>query len=258
MLKIRVIPTLLYNGVGLVKGQSFRSWRSVGTLLPAVRVFNSRDVDELTILDIAARREGRPCDDGMPSIAARASRVPLSIGGGVNSVHDVARLLELGADKVVLNSGAIDRPELIAEAAAHFGSQCVVVSVDAVRTQDGLRCAAANGTRIQEVSPADWGHHAEDLGAGEIVVTSVERDGTMTGYDLDLIASVASAVSVPVVASGGASTYEDFRLAVVEAGASAVAAGAMFQFSEATPHEAKKYLSSQGVPVRLESGSSSV
>ncbi|WP_331272299.1 imidazole glycerol phosphate synthase subunit HisF [Motilibacter aurantiacus] len=245
-----MIPTLLSNGFGLVKGEAFASWRTVGTLVPAVRVFNSRDVDELLIVDVAARREERSVDLDTAAEAAVQSRVPLTVGGGVDTVEDVAELLAAGADKVVVNSAALAGPGLVEQAARRFGSQCVVVSVD-VREVDGAwRCFSHSGSRPTERDPVSWAREAADRGAGEILVTRVEYDGRLTGYDIPLVASVAQAVGVPVIASGGAGSYADMLAAIREGGASAVAAGAMFQFTEQTPAEARDYLAAHGVPVR--------
>ena len=250
MLKVRVIPTLLSNGFGLVKGEAFESWRTVGTLVPAVRVFNTRDVDELLILDVAARRERRPCDLDTARAAAIESRVPLSIGGGVSSLAEVQDLLAAGADKVVLNTAALDQPQLIEDAARRFGSQCVVLAID-VRVVDGVGMVTArSGAELTNRVPVRWAREAQDRGVGEILVTRVENDGLLTGYDLPLVAEVAAAVSVPVIASGGAGSYEHMRAAIQEAGASAVAAGAMFQFTEQTPAMARAYLAEHGIPVR--------
>ncbi len=250
MLKVRVIPTLLSNGFGLVKGEAFHSWRTVGTLVPAVRVFNTRDVDELLILDVAARREHRPCDLDTARDAAVESRVPLSIGGGVSSIDDVQDLLAAGADKVVLNTAALEQPQLIEDAARRFGTQCVVLAID-VRVVDGERVVTSrSGAELTERDPVTWAKEAQDRGAGEILVTRVESDGLQTGYDLPLLAEVSAAVTVPVIAAGGAGSYEHMRAAIQDAGASAVAAGAMFQFTEQTPAMARAYLAEHGIPVR--------
>jgi cyclase len=250
VLKVRVIPTLLSNGFGLVKGEAFQSWRTGGTRVAAVRGVKKRDVDERRIHDVAARRESRCCDLFTAQDAAAESRVPLSIGGGITSVSEVQDLLAAGADKVVLNTGALERPQLIEEAAQRFGTQCVVLSID-VRVVDGRRLVTTHsGARTTDRDPVSWAKEAQDRGAGEILVTRVESDGLLTGYDLPLVADVAGAVGVPVIASGGAGTYEHMRAAVQDAGASAVAAGAMFQFTEQTPALARSYLAAHGVPVR--------
>ena len=250
MLKVRVIPTLLSNGFGLVKGEAFQSWRTVGTLVPAVRVFNSRDVDELLILDVAARRENRPCDLDTARDAALESRVPLSIGGGVSSVGEVQDLLGAGADKVVLNTAALENPKLIGDAAARFGAQCIVLAIDVRVVEDSWVCTSNSASAVTERDPVSWAKEAQERGAGEILLTRVESDGLLTGYDLPLLTQVTAAVTVPVIAAGGAGTYEHMRAAIQDGGASAVAAGAMFQFTEQTPAMARRYLAEHGIPVR--------
>jgi cyclase len=251
MLKVRLIPTLLWKDVGLVKGVGFDSWRRVGTVMPAIKVYNTRDVDELILLDITATRDGRELDYETIAELSAECFVPLTVGGGVNGVERIRRLLRAGADKVAINSAAYDRPALIREAADTFGSQCVVAGVDARRAADGTyACYSHCGTRPTGKRPDAWAAELERLGAGEILVTSIERDGSMQGYDTDLIRMVARAVSIPVIASGGAGSYADMHRAIVEGGASAVAAASIFHFTEQTPAEAKEYLARRGVPVR--------
>lgn len=250
MLKVRIIPTLLTDGFGLVKGEAFESWRTVGSLMPAIRVYNRRDVDELLILDVAARREGRSCDPSLIEDAAAEVRVPLTIGGGLSNLGDIATALHAGADKVVLNTAALDRPELIDEASSEFGSQAIVVAIDATIIQNEMRCLAQSGQRPTSRTPQAWAVEAESRGAGELIVTRADYDGLLTGYDLDLIASVCRNVELPVVASGGAGNYDHMRDAVIMAGASAVAAGAMFQFTQQTPDLARAALGANGIPVR--------
>lgn len=250
MLKVRVIPTLLWKGVGLVKGVGFDSWRRVGPVLPAVKVYNTRDVDELVLVDITANQSGESPD--VESIAEFADEcfVPFTVGGGVRSTAHMQLLLRAGADKVCVNTAAYEEPALVSEAARRFGAQCVVVSIDARRTDSGWACFSHSGTRPQGKAPADWAREVAERGAGEILITSIDRDGTMQGYDLDLIESVVRAVNVPVVASGGAGNYEHMRQAIQDAGASAVAAASMFHFTEQTPAGAKKALSEAGIAVR--------
>jgi cyclase len=251
MLKVRVMPTLLFRDVGLVKGIRFDSWRRVGTVMQSVKVYNMREVDELVFLDITATRESRPPDFETVDDIADECFMPLTVGGGVRNLDDVRRLLQVGADKISMNTAAVESPELIGEAAATFGSQCVVVSIDGRRDAEGayeawVRSATAPAHR----DPVALAHEVEGLGAGEILLTSIDRDGTLEGYDLELIGAVASAVSVPVIASGGAGSYEHMAEAI-GAGASAVAAASMFHFTEQTPLEAKRYLRERGIPVRL-------
>ncbi|MCM2250969.1 MAG: imidazole glycerol phosphate synthase cyclase subunit [Ramlibacter sp.] len=250
MLKVRVIPTLLWKGVGLVKGIGFDSWRRVGPVLPAVKVYNTRDVDELILVDITANGSLQPPDIESVSDFADECFVPFTVGGGVREVTHMQQLLRAGADKVSINTAAHERPELITEAARRFGAQCVVVSIDARREGDGWRCYSHSGKQACIVDPVSWAREVVARGAGEILLTSIDRDGTMQGYDLALVEQVVRAVQVPVIASGGAGNYEHMRQAVQEAGASAVAAASMFHFTEQTPAAAKAALAAVGIAVR--------
>jgi imidazole glycerol-phosphate synthase subunit HisF len=251
MLKVRIIPTLLWKGVGLVKGAGFDSWRRVGPVLPAVKVYNQRDVDELMLVDIEAHQSGEGPDVESVNDFADECFVPFTVGGGITRVEQIAQLLRAGADKVCINTAAYEIPGLIHEAAQRFGAQCVVASIDARRMADGsLRCFSRSGSHDTGKEPVAWAKELQDLGAGEILITSIDRDGTLSGYDLALVAAVAQAVNVPVIASGGAGTYEHLRQAVQVAGAAAVAAASMFHFTEQTPAQAKLYLATAGVPVR--------
>ena len=251
MLKFRIIPTLLMRDVGLVKGPSFDSWRRVGAPMQAVKVFNRRDVDELVLLDIGATPEAREPDWDLVASLASECFVPLTVGGGVTRIEHVRRLLLCGADKVAINSAAYSAPELITEAADRFGAQCVVVSIDFRRHPDGrLECFSHCGTRATGLDVEAWAVRAEALGAGEILLTSIERDGTMTGYDLDAIQRVASRLTIPVIASGGAGCFADMLAALRDGRASAVSAASIYLFTEATPKEAKAFLAQNGIAVR--------
>lgn len=244
-LAVRIIPTVLCRGRQLVKGKGFDSWRSVGLAMQAMRVHAGRGVDEICLLDVSATREGRGPDLEMVRELSDFLFCPLSCGGGVRSVEDVKALLRAGADKVVIGAAAWT-DSIISRAAATVGSQAIVVTCDAVIAPE-----AVVGTRcVREVAPAraNW---AQEQGAGEILLQAVERDGTGCGYDLPLIKAVSQAVSIPVIASGGAGSYEHMRQAI-EAGASAVAAGAMFQFEDATPKGAAEYLAAKGIEVRIQ------
>ena len=251
MLKVRVIPTLLWKDIGLVKGIGFDSWRRVGSAMPAVKVYNTRDVDELILLDISATVRGRGPDvDTIAELAAECF-VPLTVGGGVRDVETVRRLLRAGADKVVINSAAYDDVAVISEAALRFGTQCVVACVDARRSSSGgYECVARSASLRTGWRPDEWARELERRGAGEIMIQSVECDGTLKGYDIELTRSISAAVSIPVIASGGAGEYAHMHDALVKGGASAVAAAAMFHFTEHTPAGAKAFLASQGIPVR--------
>jgi imidazole glycerol-phosphate synthase subunit HisF len=252
MLKIRIMPTLLFKDVGLVKGVQFDSWRRVGAALQTIKVYNMREVDELVFLDISATPSGRGPDFDVIDELADECFMPMTVGGGVRSLDDVTRLLRVGADKVAINTAAVASPELIRDSARRFGSQCVVVSIDVRRRDDGcFEAFTGAGTRATGIGAVELAQRAEAFGAGEILLTSIDRDGTMAGYDTDLIGAVAAAVSIPVIASGGAGTYEHMSAALRLGGASAVAAASMFHFTEQTPLEAKRYLKSQGFAVRL-------
>jgi cyclase len=246
------MPTLLYKDVGLVKGIRFDSSRRVGSLMQAVKVYNMREVDELVFLDISASLAGRAPDFDLVDDFADECFMPLTVGGGIRTLDDVRRLLTVGADKVAVNTAAIERPELIREIASRFGNQCVVVSIDARRGNDGVyEVFSHSGTRGTGLDPVVWARAAERSGAGEILLTSIDRDGTMEGYDLELTRSVSDAVDIPVIASGGAGGYEHLADALTEGGASALAAASIFHFTQATPLEAKRYLHDRGHPVRL-------
>ncbi len=251
MLKVRIIPTLLWKDVGLVKGVGFDSWRRVGPVLPAIKVYNTREVDELILVDILASRQGAQPDWESVHDFADECFVPLTVGGGITSLEHIRQLLRAGADKVSINTAAYAQPSLVDEAARRFGTQCVIASIDARRSEDGRYVCYSHAGTVATGRPAEeWGRELEARGAGEILLTSIERDGTMQGYDLELIESVARRVNVPVIASGGAGVYEHMRQAIQEAGASAVAAASMFHFTEQTPAGAKAALLAAGIPVR--------
>lgn len=252
MLKIRVMPTLLYKDVELVKGVGFDSWRRVGAVMQAVKVYNLREVDELVFLDIEATRRGRPPDFALVDEIADECFMPLTVGGGVRSVEDVRGLLQVGADKVAMNTAVVESPGLVRQVADRFGSQCVVVSIDARRLPDGrYEAFIRSGTVPTGLDPVTLAGRAQSLGAGEILLTSVERDGTMEGYDIELTRRVSEAVSVPVIASGGAGKPEHFAEVLRGGKAAAVAAASCYHFTELTPREVKNYLREQGFAVRI-------
>ena len=252
MLKVRVMPTLLFKGVGLVKGIGFDSWRRTGSAMQAVKVYNMREVDELVFLDIASTNEGRPPDFAQVDELADECFMPMTVGGGVKTLEDVRRLLQVGADKVAVNTAAVMDPDLVRRMSERFGSQCIVVSIDARRLGDGsCKVWTNSGTVPTGLDPVSLAREVEALGAGEILLTSIDRDGTMTGYDLELIRTVSESVSIPVIASGGAGSYEHMAQALGEGKASAVAAASIFHFTQQTPLEAKRYLRGKGFSVRL-------
>ena len=251
MLKVRVIPTLLWKNFGLVKGVSFNSWRRVGPVLPAIKVYNTRDVDELVLVNIVAtQQKSEPESESVQDFADECF-VPFAVGGGITTLDQIQGLLRAGADKVIINTAAYTNPHLVEESAGRFGSQCIVASVDARYENDvGHFCYSHSGTVATKIRPSTWAKEMENRGAGEILITSIDRDGSMQGYDLDLIEQVTGIVNVPVIASGGAGNYEHMRQAIQDAGASAVAAASIFHYTEQTPAEAKAFLSKSGIPVR--------
>lgn len=251
MLKTRVMPTLLFKDVGLVKGVAFRSDRRVGAALQAIRVYNRRGVDELVFLDVTATLAGRPPLFAQVDELADECFMPLTVGGGVRRVDDIGQLLAVGADKVAINSAAIASPDVIADGARRFGAQCIVVAID-VRNEDGRWQVYSHcGTRPTGLDPVGWAKTAERQGAGEILLTSIERDGTMQGYDVDVTRLVSDAVTIPVVASGGAGEYAHMAEVLRRGNASAVAAASIFHFTHQTPREAKLFLQGEGFAMRL-------
>lgn len=251
MLKIRIVPTLLFKDVGLVKGIGFDSWRRVGSAVQAVKVYNMRGVDELVFFDISATpNQRRPDFQQIEDLAAECF-MPMTVGGGVRTLDDVRDLLSVGADKVAINTAAVDNPELIRQGAERFGVQCMVIAIDARKTPDGWEVMTHCGRHATGLDPVEHARKVEALGAGEIILTSIDRDGTMQGYDLELLHRVSGAVGIPVVASGGAGTYAHMADALRVGGADAVAAASIFHFTEQTPREAKLFLREQGFDVRL-------
>lgn len=251
MLAKRIIPTLLMNGDKLVKGRQFNSWRSVGHIMQAAEIYAQRGVDEIVLLDIAATPEGRgPNLKQIEKVAAKFY-TPLTVGGGVRSVDDVRDLLKAGADKVAIGSGAFDMT-LLYDAAEKFGSQAIAASIDYRGSVCYLQCGKRALTSMdgRPYSPLDAALSAQERGAGEILLTSIEREGTLSGYDLETLHAVSSALRIPVIAHGGCGAYQHMREAI-DAGASAVAAGAMFQFIDATPRGAAQYLAEQGIEARV-------
>lgn len=235
-LAVRVIPTLLCRGRTLVKGKQFNSWRSVGVVAQAVRIYQARGVDELVLLDIGATPEGRGPDLQLVEELTAGCFMPLAVGGGVRTVEQIHDLLRAGADKVVVRSAGV---AFVEKAAKVVGCQAIVAALDV--------CGLTGPNGFDWIAAAQrWA----DAGAGEIMLTRMDREGTLEGYDLELINKVSAAVDVPVIAHGGCGTYEHMHQAI-QAGASAVAAGAMFQFTDATPRGAVEYLARKGVEVRL-------
>jgi cyclase len=250
MIKTRVIPILLWKNFGLVKGKNFNSWRRVGMLIPTVKIYNSRDVDELFFLDINATEEKRtPEEELIHEVAAECS-VPLTVGGGISKIYEVEYLINSGADKISINSESYKNKNIIKEIAKKFGSQAIVSSIDVRKIEGKYFCFKNSGRVLLDINPLEWAKQLEDLGSGELLVTSIDKEGTMLGYDLEIIEKISKIVNIPVIASGGAGTYDHMYEVIKNGGASAVAASSIFHFTELTPHNAKLYLSSKGISVR--------
>jgi cyclase len=249
MLKIRVIPTILTDGYSQVKGEKFNSWRTVGSVITAAKVFARRDVDELVLLDVNARSQNQTIDKSLVATLAEFLRVPFAVGGGINSLDDIEDLLSLGADKIILGTAAVDNPNLIADAAKMFGSQAVVCAVDYRKVDGTYSVACESGTRLVKKSPLHLALFAQNNGAGEILLQNIDMDGTLNGVDVDTVKVLQSEINIPLIASGGVGKLEDFE-SLFAAGASAVAAGAIFQFTQVTPREVRRYLDDKGYPVR--------
>jgi cyclase len=252
---VRVIPCLDVDNGRVVKGVNFENLRDAGDPVELARRYDAEGADELTFLDITASSGGRETMYDVVRRTAEQVFIPLTVGGGVRSVEDVDRLLRAGADKVSINTAAVARPELLREASERFGAQCIVLSVDARRVVDGpptpsgFEVTTHGGRRGTGIDAVEWARRGEELGVGEILLNSMDGDGTKDGYDLEMIRAVRAAVSVPVIASGGAGALEHFAPAV-EAGADAVLAASVLHFGELTIGDIKGALRAAGVTVR--------
>ncbi len=252
MLAKRIIPCLDVKDGRVVKGVRFVSLRDAGDPVEQAQVYDAEGADELVFLDITASHERRDIVIDMVRRVADAVFIPFTVGGGVRTLEDMSALLHAGADKVSINSAALRHPELITEGAKRFGSQCIVVAIDARREPNGRWQVYINGGRIPFGRDAiEWAKEAEARGAGEILLTSMDTDGTKAGYDLPLTRAVAEAVAIPVIASGGAGALEHFYEALTAGGAEAALAASLFHYRELSIAQVKRYLAERGVPVRL-------
>ena len=252
MLTKRIIPCLDVSNGRVIKGINFVNLKDAGDPVSVGEAYSKAGADELVFLDITASNERRATVADMVREVAKKVFIPFTVGGGIRTVDDVRAILREGADKVAVNSAAIDRPELIREAAEKFGSQCVVLAIDAKRREDGNGWSVYKfGGRIDMgLDAVEWAKKGVELGAGEILLTSMDCDGTKNGYDIELTRAVADAVSVPVIASGGAGELSHFYDALTEGGADAALAASLFHYKELEINQVKEYLSGKGVPVR--------
>ncbi|NWG31124.1 MAG: imidazole glycerol phosphate synthase subunit HisF [Rhodocyclaceae bacterium] len=252
MLAKRIIPCLDVNAGRVVKGVNFVSLRDAGDPVEIARRYDEQGADEITFLDITASSDQRDIILHIVEACAEQVFIPLTVGGGVRKVEDVRRLLNAGADKVSINTAAVQNPQLVADAAAKVGSQCIVVAIDAKQTGPAKWEVFTHGGRNNtHLDAIEWARRVADLGAGEILLTSMDRDGTKNGFDLALTRAVADAVSIPIIASGGVGNLQHLADGVTEGRADAVLAASIFHYGEYTVRQAKEYMRARGIEVRL-------
>ena len=252
MLTKRIIPCLDVKDGRVVKGVSFVNLRDAGDPVEVAKAYDHEGADELCFLDITASHEQRNTILDVVARTAEQVFMPLTVGGGVRTLDDIRALLNAGSDKVSINTAAVEHPEFVEAAAGRFGAQCIVVAIDAKGSSDGRwEVYTHGGRRATGLDAVDWARRMEAAGAGEILLTSMDRDGTQDGYDLDLTAAVSTAVSVPVIASGGAGRLEHLYDALARGKADAVLAASIFHYRTFTIHDTKTYLKSKGIPVRV-------
>jgi cyclase len=251
VLKCRVIPVLLLREGRMVKGKGFTGFRDTGDPVSAARIYNAQNADELVFLDIEASADGRRALIGVIEAVSRECFMPLSVGGGVRSTDDIRTLLRAGADKVVMTTAAVEEPALVERAAAMFGAQCIVMGVDVRRDAAlGYRVHSRNGTIAHDLSLEDHIARAAALGAGEVLASSIDEDGMMRGYDLELVRRARAATELPLIVSGGAGNFQHLADGFA-AGADAVACASVFHFGDNNPIRARSFLKNKGLPVKL-------
>lgn len=247
----RIIPCLDVDKGRVVKGVQFLDIRDAGDPVEVARRYNEQGADEITFLDITATADDRDTIAHVVEQVASQVFIPLTVGGGIRTLDDIRRMLNAGADKVSINSAAVFRPEFVQEASDHFGSQCIVVAIDAKRVDDHWEIFTHGGRKATGIDVVEWAKKMQAFGAGEILLTSMDGDGTKKGYDLALTRAVADAVSIPVIASGGVGNLQDLADGITQGGAEAVLAASIFHFGEYTLEQAKLHLQGQGIEVRL-------
>jgi len=251
MLKTRVIPLLIIQDGLLKKPVQFKNPRTIANPISIVRVFEERQVDELILLDRGLTIEKDEADPELIRQIAEELFVPFAFGGGIRDIETMKKIIQAGAEKVVINTAAVERPELIQEGAERFGSQCIVVSIDAYKHDWGYEVFTMSGSKPTGIRADEWAIKAEKLGAGEILINSITHDGMMKGYDIELIRMISGSVKIPVIAAGGVGRLDDFVKAVKEGHASAVAAASIYHYTKFTPNMVKGVLKKAGIPVRM-------
>jgi cyclase len=251
MLAKRIIPCLDVKAGRVVKGVKFLELRDAGDPVEIACLYDRQGADELCFLDITASHENRQIILDVVARTADQVFMPLTVGGGINKVEDIRRLLKAGTDKVSINTGAVNRPEFVSKAAEVFGSQCIVVAIDAKRANGHWQVFTHGGRKPTGIDACDWAEKMERYGAGEILLTSMDRDGTKVGYDLELTRAVSERVSIPVIASGGVGNLQHIYDGLTQGQASAALAASIFHYGEYSIAECKNYLHSRGIPVRL-------
>lgn len=252
MLSKRIIPCLDVKNGRVVKGVHFVGLKDVGDPVECAKAYNEQGADEIVFLDITATNEDRDTIVDVVRETAKQVFVPLTVGGGIRSIDDFRTLLRAGADKISINSAAVRTPQLIRDAADKFGSQCVVVAIDAKRAEDGSFHVVINGGRIDTgLDAVEWAQKVQELGAGEILLTSMDADGTKNGFDIPLLNAVCAVVHIPVIASGGCGKLEDFAEVFEQSGADAALAASLFHYREVTVSDVKQLLVRRGIPVRM-------
>lgn len=250
MLRTRVIPIVLLSGYSVLKTIKFDVRRNLGNPITVARVYNTRNVDELVLLDIDASKQNRAIDLFTIQDIASECFMPLTVGGGIKKIEDIRNLLKRGADKISINTHALENPDFIRESSSIFGAQCIVVSIDITKVDSQYKIYTQVKNENSTLDPIDWCRRCEELGAGELLLNFVDLDGTMSGIDEDYINKVTHSVGIPVIAAGGVSTPED-TVKMAKAGASGLGVSSIFHFTNHTPLDCKKAMSVAGIPVRL-------
>lgn len=252
MIKNRIIPILLLKHGRCVKGKQFDHYRDTGAPVTAAKIYDAQRVDELAFLDILASKEERSLLLDIVTETAQECFMPLTVGGGIKTIEDIKTVLAAGADKVAINSAAVENPDFIREASKHFGKANIVVSIDYKKNEQGERKVFTHGgSKATDLDAFQWAKEVENLGAGEIILTSIDLEGAMQGYDLDFIKQVVAALSIPVIAHGGCGTLKHLEEGIVDGKASGVAAASIFHFTDQSPIKARWHLKNAGLNVRL-------